>query len=298
MGISGVSSGYNYYDYNSMLNSTSWAEKAEKDAEQIKNSTTSKTSGTSSASGSNSYVNSSNASTSTFLLGYQSTLEDLEAASSKLQTYQKDNVFQKYEEKLAAANKPGADEAARKAADSALDDIVAAVKDFANKYNDTVSYMSANASRGSGVANQLEAFKRMIPTEQGLKTLGMKMDTNGKLQVDEDKLKDALGEIYDHVKETIGGQYGIADRVGSRATYVLDSPVDKIVDGNTTTSASSSAADSANKGSSSTSSASGSTGTAKASSMSDSFMQFANFAKGGAFNLTNYYAVSMLNILA
>ncbi len=297
MGISGVSSGYNYYDYNSMLNSTSWAEKAEKDAEQIKNSTTSKTSGTSSASGSNSYVNSSNASTSTFLLGYQSTLEDLEAASSKLQTYQKDNVFQKYEEKLAAANKPGADEAARKAADSALDDIVAAVKDFANKYNDTVSYMSANASRGSGVANQLEAFKRMIPTEQGLKTLGMKMDTNGKLQVDEDKLKDALGEIYDHVKETIGGQYGIADRVGSRATYVLDSPVDKIVDGNTTTSASSSAADSANKGSSSTSSASGSTGTAKASSMSDSFMQFANFAKGGAFNLTNYYAVSMLNIL-
>lgn len=298
MGISGVSSGYNYYDYNSMLNSTSWAEKAEKDAEQIKSSTTSKTSGTSSASGSNSYVNSSNASTSTFLLGYQSTLEDLEAASSKLQTYQKDNVFQKYEEKLAAANKPGADEAARKAADSALDDIVAAVKDFANKYNDTVSYMSANASRGSGVANQLEAFKRMIPTEQGLKTLGMKVDTNGKLQVDEDKLKDALGEIYNHVKETIGGQYGIADRVGSRATYVLDSPVDKIVDGNTTTSASSSAADSANKGGSSSSSASGSTGTAKASSMSDSFMQFANFAKGGAFNLTNYYAVSMLNILA
>lgn len=298
MGISGVSSGYNYYDYNSMLNSTSWAEKAEKDAEQIKSSTTSKTSGTSSASGSNSYVNSSNASTSTFLLGYQSTLEDLEAASSKLQIYQKDNVFQKYEEKLAAANKPGADEAARKAADSALDDIVAAVKDFANKYNDTVSYMSANASRGSGVANQLEAFKRMIPTEQGLKTLGMKVDTNGKLQVNEDKLKDALGEIYNHVKETIGGQYGIADRVGSRATYVLDSPVDKIVDGNTTTSASSSAADSANKGSSSSSSASGSTGTAKASSMSDSFMQFANFAKGGAFNLTNYYAVSMLNILA
>ena len=150
-----------------MLNSSSWVEKAEKEAEQIKNSTTSKTSGTSSASGSNSYVTSSNASTSTFLMGYQSTLEDLEAAAGKLQIYQKDNVFQKYEEKLAAANQPDADEAAKKAAESALDDIVAAVKDFANKYNDTVSYMSANASRGSGVANQLEAFKRMIPTEQG-----------------------------------------------------------------------------------------------------------------------------------
>ncbi len=295
MGISGVSSGYNYYDYNSMLNSSSWVEKAEKEAEQIKNSTTSKTSGTSSASGSNSYVTSSNASTSTFLMGYQSTLEDLEAAAGKLQIYQKDNVFQKYEEKLAAANQPDADEAAKKAAESALDDIVAAVKDFANKYNDTVSYMSANASRGSGVANQLEAFKRMIPTEQGLKTLGMKVDTNGKLQVDEDKLRKALSETYGHVKEAIGGQYGIADRVGSRATYVLDSPVDTIVDGKTTSSTSS--ADSTNQ-SSSSSSASSTASSTKASSMSDSFMQFANFAKGGAFNLTNYYAVSMLNILA
>ena len=113
MGISGVSSGYNYYDYNSMLNSSSWVEKAEKEAEQIKNSTTSKTSGTSSASGSNSYVTSSNASTSTFLMGYQSTLEDLEAAAGKLQIYQKDNVFQKYEEKLASAYQPDADEAAK-----------------------------------------------------------------------------------------------------------------------------------------------------------------------------------------
>ncbi len=31
--------------------------------------------------------------------------------------------------------------------------------------------------------------------------------------------------------------------------------------------------------------------------MSDSFMQFANFAKSGAFNLSNYYTVGMLNML-
>ena len=123
----------------------------------------------------------------------------------------------------------------------------------------------------------------------------MKVDTNGKLQVDEDKLRKALSETYGHVKEAIGGQYGIADRVGSRATYVLDSPVDTIVDGKTTSSTSS--ADSTNQ-SSSSSSASSTASSTKASSMSDSFMQFANFAKGGAFNLTNYYAVSMLNILA
>ena len=35
----------------------------------------------------------------------------------------------------------------------------------------------------------------------------------------------------------------------------------------------------------------------KQSQMSDSFLQFASFAKSGAYNLSNYYAVSMLNML-
>ena len=89
-------SGYSYNNYqNDMLNSSSWKEKAEQEAENIKNSTTNKTSSTNSTTstkGTGINVNSS-ASTSTFLLGYQSTLEDLEASAAKLQSTAKDNVF-------------------------------------------------------------------------------------------------------------------------------------------------------------------------------------------------------------
>lgn len=290
MGVSGISSGYGYdYGYNSMINSSSWTEKAEKEAEQLKSSATSKTESTGS---STSYVNSSNSSTSTFLLGYQASLEDLEAASAKLQTFRDGNVFQNYEKKLAAASQPGASDADRAAVDSAADDIVAAAQDFAKKYNDTVSYLSSNASRSSNLAAQLESFKRAIGNEKGLKAIGMKVDTNGKLQVDEKAMKEALGKYYGTVKEALGGQYSVADRVGSKASAVLDSPVDKIVGGSTD------ASGETTKTENSSSSDTTASYAKKSSSMSDSFMQFANFAKGGAFNLTNYYAVSMLNILA
>ena len=97
-------SGYSYNNYqNDMLNSSSWKEKAEQEAENIKNSTTNKTSSTNSTTstkGTGINVNSS-ASTSTFLLGYQSTLEDLEASAAKLQSTAKDNVFSKYEQAVA-----------------------------------------------------------------------------------------------------------------------------------------------------------------------------------------------------
>lgn len=293
MGVSGISSGYGYdYGYNSMINSSSWTEKAEKEAEQLKNSTTSKTGSTGSTTSSTSYVTSSNASTSTFLLGYQASLEELEAASAKLQIYQDGNVFQNYEKKLAAASGPDASDADRAAVDKAADDIVAAAQDFAKKYNDTVSYLSSNASRSPYLAAQLDSFKRAIGSEKGLKTLGMKVDTNGKLQVDEKAMKEALGKYYGTVKEALGGQYSVADRVGSKASSVLDSPVDKIVGGSSSSSEETKTSDT---GSSSSTTASYAK---KSSSMSDSFMQFANFAKGGAFNLSNYYAVSMLNILA
>ncbi len=107
-------------------------------------------------------------------------------------------------------------------------------------------------------------------------------------------MKEAMQKDPDQVKELLGGQFGLAERLGSKATSILDSSVDSIMGGN-----SSSNTDSTDKANNTTGtgSTSSSTSTSKASSTSDSFKQFANFARSGAYNLSNYYAVSMLNIL-
>ena len=98
----GISSSYQYNGYSSyqpnMLDSNSWEEKAKQDAENIKNSID-KTSSTSNTSSTNTSISvGSSASDSTFLLAYQSQLEDLEASAAKLQMSEKDNVFSKYDE--------------------------------------------------------------------------------------------------------------------------------------------------------------------------------------------------------
>lgn len=290
--MSGISTNYSYNYNNSYytngLDSKSWAEKAEQDAEKIKNST--KTSGTSSTSTTSSGISvGSSASNSTFLLAYQSQLEDLEASASKLQLSAKNNVFSKYDDAVKkAAEDPTGDNAA--AVDKAMDNIVAAFKDLANKYNSTMSLLSNNVGRGTGIASQMDSMKRMMPNEKTLAALGMSYDTNGKVQVDEDALREALEKDPEEVKNLVGGQFGIAERVGSKATAILDSSVDKVIGGTV----SSESSDSTKK----TDSGSTTNSFTKSSSMSDSFMQFANFAKSGAFNLSNYYAVSMLNILA
>lgn len=105
--------------------------------------------------------------------------------------------------------------------------------------------------------------------------IGLSYDKSGNLQVDEDKLKDTLDKNYNSVKDIMGGQFGMAERAATKASDILDhASVEKI-------------AGVAEKQS-------------KANSISDldDFEIFSKFALGGAYNLTNYYAVgSMLNTL-
>lgn len=304
---SGISTSYQYNGYSSyqpnMLDSKGWEEKAKQDAENIKNSTdkTSSTSSTTSSSGTNKTTGTSSsssainvgstASTSTFLLAYQSQLEDLEASASKLQMGTKDNVFSKYDEAVKKAQE-NPSEAATKEVDKALDNIVSAFKDLTDKYNSTTSFLSNNQGRGSGIQAQLESLKRMMPHEKTLSAMGMGYDTNGKVTFDEDAFRENWEKDSEQIKNLAGGQFGFAERVGSKATSILDSSVDKIIGSSADGSASA-----AEKNSATSSSSSTTTNFTKSSTMSDSFMQFANFARSGAYNLSNYYTVSMLNML-
>jgi flagellar capping protein FliD len=283
MGISGVSSS-RAYDYQSTLinNSSTYKTASYQAKETVKN--------LSSGSSANK-TTSSASSTTTFLMGYRSTLEDMEAAASKLQVGSADSVFSRYEAVRADAEEAleAGDNAAYEKATAAMEkeksNIISSVKDFVNQYNETKSYLSSNSNRSSTVASHLAAFERAVPSEKTLKAMGISIDKYGKMQLDEKKLTESLDKDYEETKNLLGGQYGLAERVGTKATAILDTPVDKI--------AGVSGSSSTGKGNASSSGAVSSNST-----MSESFLDFARFARSGAYNLGNYYAVgTMLNLL-
>ncbi len=227
---------------------------------------------------------------------YQTRLEDLEAAAAKLQTSKKDNVFGKYDQVLAEFSKTqieGNEDGSvmdKKMSDAA-DDVVDATKDFIDQLNGTIAFLSKNSGHSATVAFQLASLQRTIPSDKALAKIGISVNTKGELKMDEEKFREALQKDPELVKDLLGGQFGMAERAGDKATQILDMSVNEIMGGSNPT-----ASDSSNKTNSTTSSVSGSS-TASKSNMSDSFRQFASFAKSGAYNLSNYYAVSMLNIL-
>lgn len=290
-GISGLGYGSSFgYSNSTMVDD--WYSKANSASDQLKSSlnidTTEKTGSTTSSTSTGSASSTSStktSSTSSFLMQYQSALEDLEKASAKLQTSQADNVFSQYERAVVSG-----DESAIK---KASDNIITAAQDFVNKYNSTASLLKNNAGRSDALASQLSAFERAIPNDKALKVTGMKIDTDGKLTMDQEKLGEAIGKDYGLVKDILGGQYGMAERAGSKATSVLDSSIDKII-GTTTNGTGGTTNSTAKEGLGSTSLLS-----SNGSAMSDSFMYFARFAQSSPYSLSNYYMVgSLLNTLA
>lgn len=287
MAISGVSGFGSNNEYQS------WVDQAAADKKKLEeslgidtseSSSTDKTSSTTdkkdTSSTGSSYTSSTSrsSSTSTFLLSYKHNLTSLESASEALRVGSRNNVFSKYETVMKDLQRANTDEdkaAAQAAVDKAKEDIVTAVKDFAKAYNNAVSFLENNSDRSSTVVRQLNSLKNALTTEDAMARIGLSYDKSGNLQVDEDKLKDTLDKNYNSVKDIMGGQFGMAERAATKASDILDhASVEKI-------------AGVAEKQS-------------KANSISDldDFEIFSKFALGGAYNLTNYYAVgSMLNTL-
>lgn len=290
-GISGLGYGSSFgYSNSTMVDD--WYSKANSASDQLKNSlnidSTSESKKTGSTTSSTSTSSTKTSSTSTFLMQYQSALEDLEEASAALQTSQRDNVFSQYE----SAVKSGDESAIKKASDN----MISAAQDFVDKYNSAVSLLKDNAGRSSSLASQLSAFERAIPNDKALKVAGMKISADGKLSLDEKKLGEAIEKDYGLVKDIMGGQYGMAERVGSKASSVLDTSIDKIIGTSTNgaggTKGANSSAVQEGLGSMSLLSSNG-------SALSDSFMYFARFAQSSPYSLSNYYMVgSLLNTLA
>lgn len=163
------------------------------------------------------------------------------------------------------------------------DKITSAVQDLVDSYNSVTNLLESNSGRGTGTAAHLASFQRGMAHEKTLAALGITTNKAGDLVLDEEKLVEALEKDYDFVVDTLGGQFGLAEKAAQRADQALSDPVQRIVSN-----------DLGGSSSSSGSSGSGSSAGSAANAASNPYMQFANFVSGGAYNLANYYAVGML----
>lgn len=160
------------------------------------------------------------------------------------------------------------------------DRITDAVQDLVDSYNSVTNLLEANSGRGRGTATHLASFQRGMAHEKTLAALGISTNKAGDLVLDKEKLVEALEKDYDFVVDTLGGQFGLAEKAAEKADRALSDSVQRIVSNDL-------------GGSSSGSSASGG-GAGSSASAGNAYTQFANFVAGGAYNLANYYAVGML----
>lgn len=95
--------------------------------------------------------------------------------------------------------------------------IVSAVEDLVDSYNDALTFLDANADRGSGVMNQIGNFVRDLTSEQSLKQMGITTQKDGTLKLDKETLSKSIKEDPGFVKDLISGQGGLAQTVFNRA---------------------------------------------------------------------------------
>lgn len=198
-----------------------------------------------------------------FLRNYESQLTTLEDTASAFSKYADNNVWKASEKE-----------------DGTLDHdkVVNAVSNLVNAYNDVVDTVSKNYAKGQGVADQYRSFTTEPANGTVMAMAGLSTDRFGRVSLDEERLRAELDNNEETVKELLGGRYGIASRMEERADNALSDSV-----GNILSNSSASAALNSRE-----------TLTAPELNSQDTFRQFSNFARSGAFNLSNYYAVTSM----
>lgn len=97
-----------------------------------------------------------------------------------------------------------------------IDKITSSVKDFVNKYNDTIQ-MSDNA-KAKDVSQQTSFMKSMTTTmSKSLEKVGITVGTDGKMKLDEESFKQA---DMKNVKALFSGSYSYASQISQKASAI------------------------------------------------------------------------------
>lgn len=119
--------------------------------------------------------------------------------------------------------------------------LVDAAKNFASAYNRTMSHLMSGSASGAGVTRALNlvADNRMTAMSIGnygghaastLESMGISIDDNGMMQIDEDKLASAVQKSPNSVKDALAGYGGLATQTMDNVEQALRIPAATYMD--------------------------------------------------------------------
>lgn len=89
--------------------------------------------------------------------------------------------------------------------------IVDAIKKFADDYNEVISFLKDNSNKSSKIENLAYSFNTNKFLNSSLSSIGMEIDSSGKINVNEGTLKSAVQNDINNVKKVLGNSSGIAN---------------------------------------------------------------------------------------
>lgn len=151
--------------------------------------------------------------------------------------------------------------------------IISAVEDLVKNYNSAIELLSANSGRGSGVERQLRNMLMGIAPERSLDLIGVTTNKDGTLKVNTETLAEKLKKDPTLTRDIISGANGMASRAYGKATGGLEANSVSLINNDLEA--------------------------AEVDNITSEYNFMNMFARSGAYNLNNYYALGlMVNYLA
>ena len=151
--------------------------------------------------------------------------------------------------------------------------LVSAVEKLAESYISAIAFLGSNTGRGSGVERQLRNLLLGIAPEKSLDLLGITTNSDGTLKVNTETLTEKLNEEPGLARDIIGGANGMGARAYNKAQSAMGVNSVSLINNDLKT--------------------------AEEENMTNEFNFMNMFARSGAYNMNNYYALGlMVNYLA
>lgn len=106
-------------------------------------------------------------------------------------------------------------------------EIIDSVKNFADDYNSAVDFFNNNSKVSSKVANLAASFSSSKYSGRALESIGIDVDSKGKLSIDEERLSAALTEDSGKVQAALG-QKGLAGQAFNKVNNSVANAADLV----------------------------------------------------------------------
>ena len=99
--------------------------------------------------------------------------------------------------------------------------VVEAVKQFAKDYNSVVDFLKDNSKKSTEIDNLAYSFSTSRFMEISLSSIGINVDSAGKLSVNEDTLKSSISNNINKVKDVLSKSSGLADNTYKKVNEAM-----------------------------------------------------------------------------